>query len=162
MGCGIRRWMGALGMSVGAIAMMAACGPGGPVPAASPGPSTPTASPSAAGEPVFIPLPGMASAPPGTEGPPHVVIRSRELKRELDGWWRLEGRLYNAGELPAREVGLTVRLYDPWGVLLDTQEGIVTPNLLESGQEGRYVVTWPPEREAATVTLEPRWVYLPD
>jgi hypothetical protein len=90
------------------------------------------------------------------------VIRSRELTRELDGWWRLEGRLYNAGELPAREVGLTARLYDAWGVLLDTREGLLTPNRLEPSQEGRYVVTWPPERDVATITLQPHWIYKMD
>ncbi len=158
----MRRWIAALGMSAGAIAVMAACGPGTPLPGISPGPSVPTASPSGTREPVFVPLPGVASAPPGTLGAPEIVIRSRDLTRDLDGWWRLEGRLYNAGELTAREVGLTARLYDRWGVLLDTQTGIVTPNRLEAGQEGRFVVTWPPQGEATTLTLEPSWVFIPD
>lgn len=151
-----RKWA-SLGMSLGAIAMMAACGPGGPVPAFSPGPST---SPEPI--PLLLPLPGVASAPPGTLREPQVVIRSRELTRELDGWWRLEGRLANAGELPAQEVGLTARFYDQWGVLVDTRDALLTPDLLEPGQEGRFTVTWPPDRKVDSVTLQPRWVYIPD
>lgn len=89
-------------------------------------------------------------------------MRSRELSRELDGWWRLEGRLVNAGELPAREVGLTARFYDAWGVLLETREALLTPDRLEPGQEGRYLLTWPPERDARSVTLQPHWVFLTD
>ena len=165
-GRGIRRWVGSLGMSAGAIALMAACNPGGPLPMASPSPGTPgpspTVTPSPAWQPVVVPLPGVASAPPSTVGAPEVVIRSRTLTQDLDGWWRLEGTLTNTGELPAREVSLTARLYDRWGVLLDTRVGIVTPNRLEPAQEGRYLVTWPPEREPASVTLEPAWVFIPD
>lgn len=157
------RWVGSLGMSLGAIALMAACGPGGPVPAASPGPSTaPGPSVSALPPPLLLPLPGVASAPPGTFQEPEIVIRSRELSRELDGWWRLEGRLANVGEQLAREVGLSVRLYDAWGVLVDTREAVLTPDLLEPGQEGRFALTWPPDREAATVTLQPHWSFIPD
>ena len=159
--CGRRA--GSLGMSLGAIALMAACGPGSPVPGTSPGPSaSPGPSTSPESIPLLLPLPGVASAPPGTLREPEVVIRSRELTRELDGWWRLEGRLANVGELPAHELGLTLRLYDAWGVLVDTREAVLTPDLLESGQEGRFSVTWPPEHKVESVTLQPRWVYLPD
>jgi hypothetical protein len=144
-------------MSLGAIAVMAACGPGSPVPSASPSPVIGTPSP-----PVVLPLPGVASAPPGTLGEPEIVIRSRALTRELDGWWRLEGRVSNAGERPARQVGVTARLYDSWGVLIDTREGVLTPDRLEPNQEGSYLVTWPPEGEVRSVTLEPHWVFIPD
>lgn len=160
-----RRYLGragaSLGMCLGAIALMAACGPGAPLPSPSSAPSA-TATPSAEVSPVFVPLPGVASAPPGTLGAPEVVMRSRELTRELDGWWRLEGRLVNAGELPAREVGVTARFYDAWGVLLETREGLLTPDRLEPTQEGQYVVTWPPGRDVATITLQPHWIYLMD
>lgn len=159
----IGRYFGSLGMCLGAIALMAACGPGGPLPAASPGPSTsPGPTPSVLPTPLLLPLPGSASAPPGTLQEPEVVIRSRTLTRELDGWWRLEGRLANAGERPAQEVGLTARFYDAWGVLVDTREALLTPNQLEPAQEGSFALTWPPEREVASVTLQPHWVYRPD
>lgn len=162
-GPAVSRWAGSLGMSLGAIAMMAACGPGGPLPAASPLPTAtvlPTATP--VREPLLLPLPGVASAPPGTLQEPEVQLRSRELTRELDGWWRLEGRLANAGERPASAVGLTVRFYDPWGVLVDTREALMSPDLLEAGQEGCFSLTWPPDREVATLTLQPHWVFVPD
>lgn len=149
------RWIWPLGFCAGTLALMAACGPGAPLPAVSPSPSAPAA-------PVVLPLPGIASAPPETAKAPEVILRSRELSQELDGWWRLEGRLVNAGELPAREVGLTARLYDAWGILLETREALLTPDRLEPGQEGRYLVTWPPERDARSVTLQPHWLYLPD
>lgn len=144
-------------MMILAIAVMAACGPGTPLPAISPEPS-----PTASAAPVVLPLPGVASAPPGTFEEPEVVIRSRALSRELDGWWRLEGRVLNVGPVPAREVGLTARFYDAHGVLFDTREALLTPDYLSPAQEGHYLVTWPESVEATSVTLEPRWVYLPD
>lgn len=145
-----------------ALAVMAACGPGAPLPSVSP-PATPIGS----GAPVVLPLPGLASAPPGTQEQPEVVIRSRALSQELDGWWHLEGRVLNVGQVPARSVGLTARLYDSHGVLLDTREALLTPDYLSPAQEGHYRVTWPASVwpasvAAASVTLEPRWVFLPD
>lgn len=152
-------------MSLGAIAVMAACGPGGPLPMASPGPSATTGpQPSVAVTPwpLVLPLPGVASAPPGTLGEPEVVIRSRDLSRELDGWWRLEGRLANVGDLLATQVGLTVGFYDAWGVLVESREAVLTPDMLEPGQEGRFALTWPPERDVATLTLQPHWSFVPE
>lgn len=145
------------------IALMAACGPdnGAPPVVGSSPTSAPVVMPSEL--PVAPPppqvdfLPGLMAVPVGAAPLARIDILSRLLQQDLASWWRLDGRLTNSGNATAQDVRVTVRFYDVAGVLLNTKEAIVAPEVLTPGTEGHYGLLWPPDPRIAHVTLQPSW-----
>lgn len=134
--------------------LLATCGGGQPPsPAAS---STPTPLPGAtpSAPPPVVPIEG-DTGPEGWRA--EVVIVSRQAEVDSTGWLRLDGRLANRGTLSATDLGLRVRFYDGFGLLLDTREAVVTPSTLSPSQEAAFALVWPPQGQAHLITLQPRW-----
>lgn len=143
------------------IGLMASCAEG-------PGVLAPTPSPSASPSPLasvlppqVLPLPGLEIDPELAPDVPHIELLSRSLEADIAGWWRLDGRLVNAGGAAARDVNVIVRLYDAQGLLLDTLQAVVAPQALLPGSTGHYGMIWPPDPRLALVTVQPTWKALP-
>lgn len=144
------------------IGLMASCGEGSGVlaPMASPSPATPSPSASLL-PPVVLPLPGLGDDPELGPDAPLIELLSRALEADIAGWWRLDGRLINAGGAAARGVTVIVRLYDSQGLLIDTRPAVVAPQTLLPGNTGHYGLIWPPDPRLALVTIQPMWGALP-
>lgn len=144
------------------IGLMASCGESSGVmgPMASPTVATPS-PPASLLPPVVLPLPGLGDDPARGPDGPVVEFLSRALEADIAGWWRLDGRLINAGGATAREVAVIVRLYDAQGLLIDTRPAVVAPQTLLPGNTGHYGLIWPPDPRLALVTIQPMWGTLP-
>lgn len=138
------------------LGLMASCAEGPAVSEPSPAPSmSPSARPVAA--PQVLPLPGLAYDAALAPEEPRIELLSRSLDSDIAGWWRLDGRLANAGAAPARHVTVIVRFYDAMGLLLDTRQAVVAPEALLAGSTGHYGLIWPPDPRLALITLQPAW-----